>query len=272
LYLLLQSYVREWPGVMCIYGVTRIGTGSAGTARLLPGLVDALQLTGPAVALAGGGWVVLHRLNRAAPNDPLLGRLFLALGPLAVLVAFDAAGQFAYVVIPKAEVLPSAGCCMERDDMGRLSPRASLVPRERVRLAWTYYALHGGLIAGLLFAALARRTPGPPALAALAAGGGAGLVVGGVYLTEVAAPTLLRLPNHHCAYDMVSEAPAGVVAVALFLGGTFCLWWAAAAGWLGRAPETAPLLPETLRGLLRLSLAGYAASLAVLGCALIAAS
>src|SRR5438034_2096252 len=29
-YLLLQSYVVEWPGIMCIYGVTRIGVGSIG--------------------------------------------------------------------------------------------------------------------------------------------------------------------------------------------------------------------------------------------------
>ena len=28
LYLLLQSYVPEWPGVMCIYGVTQIGVAA----------------------------------------------------------------------------------------------------------------------------------------------------------------------------------------------------------------------------------------------------
>src|SRR5689334_1488425 len=38
-YLLLQSYVPEWPGVMCIYGVTRIGSGSLGASRFLPPLV-----------------------------------------------------------------------------------------------------------------------------------------------------------------------------------------------------------------------------------------
>src|SRR3712207_9054229 len=44
-YLLLQSYVAEWPGVMCIYGVTRIGTGSVGPSRFLPALVTTLQVT-----------------------------------------------------------------------------------------------------------------------------------------------------------------------------------------------------------------------------------
>src|SRR5215470_11080001 len=47
LYLVLQSYVPEWPEVMCIYGVTRIGTGSMGTARYLPLLLQFLQATKP---------------------------------------------------------------------------------------------------------------------------------------------------------------------------------------------------------------------------------
>src|SRR5438552_1358970 len=48
-YLLLQSYVPYWPGVMCIYGVTQIGAGSLGPARFLPPLVTALQVTKPAL-------------------------------------------------------------------------------------------------------------------------------------------------------------------------------------------------------------------------------
>src|SRR5690242_14227943 len=32
-YMLLQSYVSQWPGVMCIYGVTRVGAGSQGASR-----------------------------------------------------------------------------------------------------------------------------------------------------------------------------------------------------------------------------------------------
>src|SRR5437868_7020148 len=43
LYLLLQSYVPEWPNVMCIYGVTQVGTGSVGASRFLPDLLRVLQ-------------------------------------------------------------------------------------------------------------------------------------------------------------------------------------------------------------------------------------
>ena len=58
LYLLLQSYVPSWPGVMCIDGVTRIGTGSLGASRFLPGLLTALQVFKPLLMLMGGAWLV----------------------------------------------------------------------------------------------------------------------------------------------------------------------------------------------------------------------
>src|SRR5438105_8292295 len=59
LYLLLQSYVPEWPGVMCIYGVTQIGADTLGASRLLPDLLRLLQWTKPALVFAGGAWFVL---------------------------------------------------------------------------------------------------------------------------------------------------------------------------------------------------------------------
>src|SRR5262249_511544 len=55
LYLVLQSYVVEWPGVMCIYGVTRVGTGSVGPSRFLPALLAGLQLSKPFLVFLTGG-------------------------------------------------------------------------------------------------------------------------------------------------------------------------------------------------------------------------
>src|SRR5258708_14307692 len=86
LYLLLQSYVPEWPGVMCIYGVTRIGTGSLGLSRFLPTLVTTLQFVKPALLFLSGAWFVLHLLNRRTRTAPLTGRalsLLLLVGFLA---------------------------------------------------------------------------------------------------------------------------------------------------------------------------------------------
>ena len=82
-------------------------------------------------------------------------------------------------------------------------------------------------------------------------------------MLDVAAPTLLQLPYHHCPYDLIPQVPEAVVAVSLFLGGCFFLGWAGVAQWLGRCPETAAFLPGTVRRLLRLSLGCYVASLTI---------
>ena len=82
LYLLLQSYVPSWPGVMCIDGVTRIGTGSLGASRFLPGLLTALQVFKPLLMLMGGAWLVIYLANRATSNAPLMRRLVSNLPPL----------------------------------------------------------------------------------------------------------------------------------------------------------------------------------------------
>jgi hypothetical protein len=56
LYLLLDAYVPQWRGVVCIQGVTRIGEGSVGPARLLPPLLGVLQATKPALRARRGAW------------------------------------------------------------------------------------------------------------------------------------------------------------------------------------------------------------------------
>jgi hypothetical protein len=89
-------------------------------------------------------------------------------------------------------------------------------------------------------------------------------VVSGLFLVEVASPTLLGLPDHHCAYDLIPRVPEAVAAVVLFLGGTFFLGWACLASWFGRCPETEPFLGRTVRHLLQASVAGYLASLVML--------
>src|SRR5207302_10144316 len=75
LYLLLQSYVPEWPGVMCIYGVTRVGEGSLGPARHLPDLLRVVQWMKPVLVFVGGAWFVLYLMNRRTATAPLVGRL-----------------------------------------------------------------------------------------------------------------------------------------------------------------------------------------------------
>jgi hypothetical protein len=268
LYLLLQSYVPEWPGVMCIYGVTQIGKHSLGASRFLPSLLALLQWTKPLLGFAGGAWFVLYLLNRRTPTAPLLGRLFVVLVPLGTLAAADAAAELAYLTIPKKEVFAPGGCCVaatEEGDTARFVPPVLVGDAAR---PWLYAAYYGTSLALLLALLAATRrphaTPGPLGLALLLLGGAAVLAVSGLFLVEVAAPTLLHLPYHHCAYDLIPQVPEAVVAVALFLAGCFFLGWAGVARWLGRCPETEPFLAGEVRGLLRLSFWSYLASLAML--------
>src|SRR5262245_61559324 len=69
-YLMLHSYVDAWPGVMCVYGVTRIGTLSEGPSRFLPGLVTALEATKPLLVFLSGAWFVLYWVNRRTATAP----------------------------------------------------------------------------------------------------------------------------------------------------------------------------------------------------------
>jgi hypothetical protein len=268
LYLLLQSYVPEWPGVMCIYGVTQVGVGSLGPSRYLPDLLRLLQLTKPALVFAGGAWFVLYWLNRRTPTAPLRNRLFAVLLPLGLLAAADAVAELTYIAIPKKEEFVTGGCCtcaFDEAALARFLPVELIGDTGRPWLYCLYYGGNLGLIAAL-FAVTRRRhvAPGPLLLAGLLLGGLVVLAATGLFVYDVAAPTLLHLPYHHCPYDLIPQAPEAVVAVALFLGGSFCLGWACVARWFGRRPETEAFLPDAVRGLLRLSLGGYAASLLML--------
>src|SRR5262249_46969164 len=154
------------------------------------------------------------------------------------------------------EVFPPAGCCTVAFDEGvaRFLPQG-IWGAGRSGLYAACYGSSAVLILAL-FAATRRghAPPGPRGLALLLLRGVVALAAFGVFLIDVAAPVLLRLPYHHCPYDLIPQVPEAVAAVTLFLGGCFFLGWACVARWFGHSPETEPFLPGAVRGLLRLSL------------------
>jgi hypothetical protein len=266
LYLLVQSYVPQWPGVMGIYGVTQIGKGTLGPSRFLPDLLHGLQVSKPALVFLSGAWFVLYLLNRRTRTAPLLPRLFVVLLPLGALAAADAAAELAYLAVPKKEVLPPVGCCVlaeQEEAAARFLPRALFGEAAGPRVFAAYYATNLALIVAL-FAATRRAAPGALGLALLSLGGLAALGASGLFLIEVAAPRLLQLPDHHCPYDLIGQAPEAVAAVALFLGGCFFLGWAGVARWVGRCPATEPLLPGGRPQAPAVCLACFLTSLAML--------
>jgi hypothetical protein len=275
-YLLLQSYVSEWPGVMCVYGVTQIGTGTIGPSRFLPGLLTALQATRPALVFLTGAWFVLYWVNRRTATAPLMARVLFVGVLVGLLAVADAGIEGAYLAIPKKEEFASAGCCTLVFDTGS---RTSLRVLETFlgshygpRLTAAYFIVNVGMC--LALAAYVSRPPARQPAAALGPLGFGALLsvpVSLAFLIEVAAPTLLHLPNHHCPYDLIPAVPESMVAVALFVLGCFSVGWACLAGWFGNCAETRPFLRQTVRKVLGLALLGYLGSVIMMSIELVLA-
>jgi hypothetical protein len=263
LYLLLDSYVPEWPGVMCIYGVTQVGSGSAGLSRCLPGLLRTVEILKPVLVFSSGAWVMLYLANRGTVHAPLWGRILLVSMGLGTLAAIEAATEAAYLAIPKHEEFLAAGCCTAAaGDDSRFLPSAFLNDDARSWLSAAYFTVNAGMILTLFYAVA--RQPHRPRLSRLSIlllGAAAASVASAVFLIDVAAPTWLHLPHHHCAYDLIPRVPEAVLGIASFVLGTFAIGWACVAGWLGDCRETQPALAAQVRAMLVIALFAYLGSL-----------
>ena len=274
-YLLLQSYVPEWPGVMCIYGVTRIGAGTVGPARHLPAIVAILQTLKPLVVFLSGAWFVLHLVNRRTRTAPLTGRVLIGVLAASIVSVADAGTELAYLVIPKKEEFLSGGCCTTAFDgptSSRYLPTALLDRGNGPGLTASFLATNTLLTALLIVVSRVNRQRVPAArLVPLVCAATVNFLVSVAFLTEIAAPRLLQMPDHHCAYDLVERAPRAVVAVAGFLVSTLAIGWAAVAGWFGRDRESAAFAPRVVGGVLRMAAGVHVASLILLAAELLLA-
>ncbi len=228
-YLLLASWVPRWPGIMCIEGVRRIGMGTVGAARWLPDLLSALDLTKLLVVFLAGAWVVLRR----SPGTSAGLRAALVAIALGLVTSLDGAAAFAYVVLPKEEVRPAAGCCTAAAheparDAGLAPSNAADGPDRSPRTAAGFIA--AAAVLGIGTGMVRRRGPWgrgrAAALALLAALAAASLPAAAGFLANVAAPALLDLPYHHCVWCAFASAPETLVGASLYLGAVLCAGWA----------------------------------------------
>jgi len=262
-YALLQSYVSQWPGVMCIYGVTQIGQGSQGLSRFLPSLLYALQVAKPLVVFASGAWFMLYLTNRSLQKSELMPRTLALMMLFALISAGDAALEGAYLLTPKSEQFLDVGCCAAALDVSqtteRFVPSGLLAESDRSWVKLAYYVLNAGLPLGLLAChfRISRNWLVFPLLVALVS-----LPVNWLYLVDIAAPAILRLPYHHCPYDLLPEAPETVIGMALFLFGVFAVGWAWLVDRFGRvAAEVDNGTPQLRQRLLFLAAFGFLSSL-----------
>jgi hypothetical protein len=270
LYLLFDSYVPQWPGVMCVQGVLRIGTGSDGAAGALPTLAGAMVVLKPLTVFAAGTWVVLHLLNRSTHAAPFTGPLLLALAGAGLVSLLDGATQATYLAVPKQEIFRSSGCCTAdvaraADDFAAVSGVSARSGSGEAAGGLPAFLVLGGLLAlgtgGLAWAgtsALARLGWTVPAVV----GAGAFLFAGAEFLPRVVSPALLGLPFHECSYCLARHAPEVLVGVALAATATFAVGWAAVGRWC--APRGArELAARHARRLLLVALFGYLGVLAM---------
>lgn len=261
LYLILDSFVPQWPGAMCIYGVTRIGAGAAGPQAWLPSLVIAAQVLKPLLVFAAGAAVVLYRVYRRVGTRELLPRVAVGLLAMSLVAVVDASAELGYLAIPKREAPVTTGCCSASAvEHESYSPPSAADDRRTTEAYYACQALMIGFLA-LVARRSARGTLSRFSLPLLLVAG-LTLAVSAKFLLDVAAPALMHLPYHHCLYDLVGRVPETGVAIGLLFGGTFCVGWTAIASWLGRSADGK--VPVEAHRLPAWALLGYAGSLVML--------
>jgi hypothetical protein len=269
LYMVLQSYVPEWPGVTCIYGVTRIGLGSDGISRHLPALLQTLQVLKPALVFLAGIWLVLYAAHRRSETAWLVRPLLITLLVIGAGSTADAAVEGAYLVIPKRNEFLASGCCTVPDAAFTTAGVGTTGMPPAPWLFAAYAVAHLGIILGLRRYRARCETGGAPSLAPYLAAAGATAVVSALFLNRALAPRVLGSLEHYCAYDFIPNAPHVVLGVALFAWGSFSIGWAAAARRLAVTPEGGGVIPPVLCGVLRAGERGYLYSMVVIACALL---
>lgn len=261
LYLILDSFVPQWPGAMCIYGVTRIGASASGPQAWLPSLVTAVQVLKPLLVFAAGAAVVLYRVYRRVGTRELLPQVAVALLAMSLVAVVDASAELGYLAIPKRDAPVTTGCCSASAvEHESYSPPSAADDRRTTEAYYACQALMIGLLA-LVARRSARGTLSRFSLPLLLVAG-LTLAVSARFVLDVAAPALLHLPYHHCLYDLVGRVPETGVAIGLLFGGTFCVGWTAIAGWLGRSADGES--PVEARRLPAWALLGYVGSLVML--------
>jgi hypothetical protein len=245
---------------MCIYGVTQIGADSIGISRILPDLLTALQIIKPVLVFLSGLWFVLYLINRRTGTAPLTGRILALLALLGMFAVADAGIESAYLVIPKKEEPLSGGCCsMAFDRRATRSPIANALGDQAAPVMLTsFYLVNLGMALALTLRASTSGVTGYHAWCSLLLFGSLlSIVVNLVFLIEVASPRLLHLPHHHCPYDLVEQAPQGLLPIVTWMAAGFLVGWGCLAAWLGNSAESRSYLPAVVKRLFRLAVFGY---------------
>jgi hypothetical protein len=221
-----------------------------------PAFTKFIETIKPFVFWLIGAWLLLHVLDRATKTSPLMGKRLVLLSLISIIVFIDSIGEA--ILVTQIRPGSPVSCCTTVTDLlnrpTRTTPE-SLLGAEYGQHLGTLYFLTNLVLIGLIALVLWRRKLEVTSqrrrlwlgLLFLFS-----LVNAGVFLLaqiEVIAPKIMQLPYHHCLYCLWQYVPDSIVMFLLFVLGTFAVGWAFGLDVVGRAEETASMLPRYLRGI-----------------------
>ena len=246
-YLMLQSFIPDVPGAMCIFGTTQV----------MPVLIRFLEVLKPILFFLIGAWFILYGIDRSTKTYSLTNRKFLFFWALCFLAGLDAIGDMALAITYAPPGIPVTCCTVIGDiqfPVARIKTPAILGTRGGELGTVLYHGIHlftVGIIAVLLMTrrwkAAGKGHVGSLWLSLLLAIGG--MVITCVAMVDRIGPALMKLPHHHCPYCLLQHVPVSIAFLSLELLGDFSLGWAFIAGTLGRTEETQAISSDTIRKL-----------------------
>ncbi len=244
-YFMLQSFVPEVPGAMCMFGVTQI----------LPSTVTFLQIIKPVSFFIMGSWLLCYYIDKSTPTAPLARKNLLFLLIVCGVLLADSIADMYYII--RMKPLMSVSCCATFFDMP-LRPSAmipqAIFGRHFQKILFILYYLTNIVLLALLFTSLSKKWPSliPSTrkiiLYSQAVMGIINIPIVIYTYIENIAPRLMQLPYHHCIYcfmgnGMVPDAP---IMLGLFVIGTFAIGWMGILHLLCINKETQPVVDRLL--------------------------
>jgi hypothetical protein len=246
-YLMLQSFIPDVPGAMCIFGTTQV----------MPALIRSLEVLKPILFFLIGAWFIVYGIDRSTKAYSLTSRKFLFFWALCSLAGLDAIGDMALAITYAPPGIPVTCCTVIGDiqfPVARIKTPAILGTQGGELGTAFYHAIHlftAGIVAVLLLTRRwdASRKGHAGALWLSLLLGAGGIVITCIAMIDRIGPTLMTLPHHHCPYCLLQYVPVSIAFLCLELLGGFSLGWAFIAGTLGRTELTQAISSQTVRRL-----------------------
>jgi len=235
-YLMLQSFIPDVPGAMCIFGTTQVN----------PIMIRSLELLKPICFFLIGAWFIVFRLDHTAKAGALMKNKFFLFWILCFLALIDATGDILLTLTYRPPGLP-VSCCTVIGDIqfpaARIKTPSILGTQQSELGRVLYHGFHligGGIITLFLLTKRwqSRRRGHKTALMLSLLLALAGLVISFIAIIDRIGPVLMALPEHHCPYCLFQYVPASIAFVGLEILGNFSLGWAFVAGTVGKIKET----------------------------------